>query len=269
VIRVESANARAVVTTADNVPGVSSATFQEFSAPLINAQGNILFAARWEGSKPGTGLFLWSPAGVQALELPAELKLAPKTLLEPIFFSHDEAAFVARGTPREAAIEQFFRAVANQSFQELKPPPDPAATVEVLAPRSGEKPVPMLLVLMEGGNVQTAVLPGDPAQPVVAKRQAETGPVKPLGRIEAQTTGSRGNIIFAATTADQPNDLGLYCFCDGQVIRETPPEEFLPIAQTAPGKPILSLVGDSRETVAFIAPNAAGEGTAIYVTSIP
>jgi hypothetical protein len=53
------------------------------------------------------------------------------------------------------------------------------------------------------------------------------------------------------------------------VIRLTSPEEFLPITQAAPGKPILSLAGDAGKTVAFIAPAAGAEASAIYVTSIP
>lgn len=87
--------------------------------------------------------------------------------------------------------------------------------------------------------------------------------------MEGQTTGDRGNIIFAATLADQANDLALYCLCQEQLIRETTPEEFQPITLAAPGKPILSLASDSQQTVAFIAPGAAGDASAIYVATVP
>jgi hypothetical protein len=127
----------------------------------------------------------------------------------------------------------------------------------------------MLLVLMESGSAQTALLPGEPTQAVMARRPAGSAAVSPLARIEGQTAGARGNIIFAAAAADPPNDLGLYCYCDGQVVRLTSPEEFLPITQAAPGMPILSLTGDSEQTVAFIAPGPGGEASAIYVTSLP
>ena len=127
----------------------------------------------------------------------------------------------------------------------------------------------MVLVIMEGGNVQTALLPGDPSQPMMARHSAGAPEVNPLGQIEGQTTSAQGNIIFAATPLDSPDDLGLYCFCDGQVTRLTSAEEFSPIVQAAPGKPILSLAGDSQQTEAFIAPGASEGGSAIYVTSIP
>lgn len=269
VIRMDGLNGRAVATIADSVPGNPEAKFQDFSAPLINAQGHVLFGARWEGKKPGTGLFLWTERGVQALAMQQDLVLPPKTVLEPTFFSHDEAVFTARETSPQAALDQFFRAVATRSFQELKPPPDPAETVEVLAAKPGEPRVQMILVLMEGENVQTALLSGDPAQPVVAKRLPDASPPSPLGQIQGQTTVAQGDIIFAATRADLPLDLGLYCYCSGQVNRLTSPEEFFPITQGAPGKPVLSLAGDSQQTSAFIAPGPGGEASAIYVTTLP
>jgi hypothetical protein len=126
----------------------------------------------------------------------------------------------------------------------------------------------MVLVVMEGENVQTALLAGDPSQPVMAKHVAGAPEVKPLGQIEGQTTSSQGNIIFAATPLDSPGDVGLYCFCAGEVTRLTTTDEFLPIVQSAPGKPILSLGGDSQQAEAFIAPDASEGGSAIYVTSI-
>jgi hypothetical protein len=269
IIRVDGTGAKAVVTSSESLPGIPEAPFLEFSAPLINSLGNILFGARWGGKNPGTGLFLWTPRELRKLDLPAGVSPTPKDLFEPIFFSHDEAALVLRGTRPEAALEQFFRAVAIRSFQELKPPPDPAEAVPILAPGAGQAPVQMVLVIMEGENVQTALLAGDPSQPVMARHIAGTPEVKPLGQIEGQTTSAQGNIIFAATPLDSPDDLGLYCFCEGQVTRLTSAEEFAPIVQTAPGKPVLSLVGDSQQTEAFIAPGASEAGSAIYVTSIP
>jgi hypothetical protein len=269
IIRVDGTRAKALVTSTDNLPGIPDAAFLEFSAPLINSQGNILFGARWGGKNPGTGLFLWTPQELRRLEFPPGVSPTPNDLFEPIFFSHDEAALVLRGTPSEAAMEQFFRAVAIRSFQELKPPPDPAEALEILPPRVGQAPVQMVLVIMEGENVQTALLAGDPSQPVMAKHVAGVSEVKPLGQIEGQTTSAQGNIIFAATPFDSPVDVGLYCFCQGQVMRLTSAVDFLPVLQTAPGRPILSLVGDSQQTEVFIAPGAPEGGSAIYVTSIP
>jgi len=269
IIRVDGTGSRALVTTTDSPPGIPDATFLQFSAPLINSQGNILFGARWGGKKPGTGLFLWTPRELKILELPAGITPTPKDLFVPIFFGHDEAALALRGASSEAAIEQFFRAVAIRSFQDLTPAPDPAETVQILAPRPGQAPVEMVLVIMEGDNVQTAPLPGDPSQPVMARHAAGAPETALLGQVEGQTSSAQGNIIFAATPLDSPDDLGLYCFCQDQVTRLTSAEDFLPVVQTAPGKPILSLVSDSQQTAAFIAPGAAGGGMAIYVTSIP
>lgn len=269
IIRVDGSGSRALVTSADTFPGTPDANFLEFSAPLINSQGNILFGARWGGKKPGTGLFLWTPRGLQQLEIPAGVSPTPKDLFEPIFFNHDEAALALRGTPWTTAIEQFFRAVAIRSFQEIIPAPDPAGTVQLLAPRAGQAPVNLVLVIMEGENVQTALLAGDPSQPVMARHVADAPEIKPLGQVEGQTTSAQGNIIFAATPLDSPDDIGLYCYCAGQVTRLTSADDFAPVVQPAPGKPILSLVGDSQQTTAFIAPGAPGGGSAIYVTSIP
>jgi hypothetical protein len=269
IIRVDGTGARALVTSADSLPGIPDAGFLEFSAPLISPQGNVLFGARWGGKNPGTGLFLWTPGGLHRLDFPIGISPTPKDLFEPIFFSHDEAALVLRGTPLEAALEQFFRAVAIRSFQELKPQPDPAETFQIFAPRAGQVPVQMVLVIMEGENAQTVLLPGDPSQPVMAKLTPGAPGIRPLGQIEGQTTSAQGNIIFAATPLDSPDDVGLYCFCEGQVTRLTSTEDFAPIVQAAPGKPIISLVGDSQKTEAFVAPGAAEGGSAIYVTSIP
>jgi hypothetical protein len=125
----------------------------------------------------------------------------------------------------------------------------------------------MLLILMEGDNVQSVPLIGDPRQAVMAKRQPGIA-AKPMGRILGQTVGTREQLLFAATTAGQENDVGIYCYCDGQVNRLTSPEEFLPLLQDVRGPPVLSLAGDSQQTVAFILP-AAADSTALYVTSLP
>jgi len=269
IIRVDGTSARALVTSADSLPGIPDATFLEFSAPLINSQGNILFGARWGGKNPGTGLFLWTQRELRSLEFPEGISPKPKDLFEPIFFSHDEAALARRGTLPEVALEQFFRAVAIRSFQELNPPPNPEEALQILAPRADQAPVRMILVVMEGENVQTALLAGDPSQPVMARRVEGAPAVKPLGQIGGQTTSAQGNIIFAASPLDSPVDVGLYSFGAGQITRLTSPDDFLPVVQAALGKPILSLAGDSGQTEAFIAPDVGEGGSAIYVTSIP
>ncbi len=267
VIRVKSGTATVVVTSADNVPGVPETTFQEFSAPLINSAGSILFGARSTGKRPSSGLYLWTRRGIQALALPAALHLAPTDLLEPVYFSHDEAVFAPRGAAREAALEQFFRAVAVKSFQALDPPPALSDAYELVPARAGEPPLEMLLALMEGDNVEVVPLAGEPAQAVMAKRQTGAA-LKPLGHILGQTVGAQEKLLFAATTAEQESDLGVYCYCDGQVTRLTSSEEFSPIALH--GRPVLSLAGDSEQTVAFIvADSQNADSTAIYVTSLP
>ncbi len=268
VVRQEGSKPRAVATNLDAPPGQMGAKFEEFSAPLVTSDGNVLFGARWSGKGAGSGLFLWSPRGLQALQLPAGFQLGAKELLEPFFFGHDEAGFLRRGTPAEVATEQFFRAIAIQSFQELQPPPDPTHTGELLAARADVGPVQMLLVYLENGSIQTALLTGDPTKPVMAKQSLSTTPLKSVGRILSLTIGPRGNMIFAAAPTDAPNDLALYCNCDGQANRLTTPDDFLPITSAGPGKPILSLTGDTQQTIAFIAPSNGGDNTAIYVTAI-
>jgi hypothetical protein len=127
----------------------------------------------------------------------------------------------------------------------------------------------MLLVLIEGENVQVEILQGDPRRAVMAKRSPGMA-FKTLTRIQGQTGGPRGNVVFAGAPFVQEMDLALYCLCDGQLIRLTSPEEFSPISQVAKGRPIVSLVGDSQHTVAFIAPGGPGvDSGAIYVTSVP
>ena len=269
IIRVEGDAALAIATSGSPVPGNVDATFLEFSAPVINSAGNVLFGARLGGRQPGTGLFLWTPRGLQILSVPSELRLTPSDLLVPAFANHDEAVFVPRGTPLEVVTEQFFRAVAIKNFQDLRPAPEESEVVEALSARPAEAPVKMLLVLMEDQSVQTGSLSGDPLQPVLAKRPPG-GTLLPLRHVDAQATGPRGNIILAAAPAGQENDLALYCYCEGQVIRLTSPEEFLPITESSQGRRISSLASDGQNTAAFIAPSeAAGDAAAIYVVSLP
>jgi hypothetical protein len=268
VVRQEGLKPKAVATNLDAVPGHAGAKFEEFSAPLVTSDGNVLFGACWSGKDAGSGLFMGNPRGLQALALPAGLQLGPKDLLEPFFFGHDEAAFVRRGASPDVATEQFFRAIAIQTFQQLQPPPDPNRSVELLAAQPDAAPVQMVLVDFESGSFQTALLPGDPTKPVMAKQSLSTTPLQPVGKILSLTIGSRGNMIFAATPTDAPNDLALYCNCEGQANRLTTPEDFLPITTAGPGKPLFSLTGDTQQTIAFIAPGAGGDNTAIYVTAI-
>jgi hypothetical protein len=268
VVRQEGTKARAVVTNLDSPPGLDGAKFEEFSAPLVTSDGSLLFGARWSGKGAGSGLFEWSARGLQALPLPPGLELRPKELLEPFFFGHDEAAFRRHGGSADAATEQFFRAIALQTFQQLQPPPDPAHLVEFLPARPDAPPVQMLLAYLENGSFQTVLLAGDPTKPVMAKQSLSTTALKPVGKIVSLTIGARGNIIFAAAPIDAPNDLGIFCNCDGQEDRLTTPDDFLPITTVGPGKPILSLTSDNQQTVAFIAPSATGDNTAIYVTAI-
>ncbi len=268
VIRQEGPKARAIATNLDVPPGQMGANFEEFSSPVVTSDGNVLFGARWSGKGAGSGLFEWTPSGIQALPLPAGFLLGPKEVLEPFFFGHDEAAFVRRGVPLGVATEQFFRAIAVQSFEQLQPPPDPTHTAEMLAARTDVAPVQMLLAFVENGAIQTALLAGDPTKPVMVKQSLSLTPVKPVGRIESITIGPQGNMIFAAAPADGPNDLALFCNCDGQENRLTTPDDFLPITSAEPGKPIVSLTGDAQQTVAFIAPTSSGDNTAIYVTAI-
>ncbi len=259
---------RAVVTNLDSPPDVPGATFEEFSAPVLTSDGSVLFGARWSGKGAGSGLFRWSARGLESLPLPSGITLRPKDLLEPFFYGHDEAAFLRRGTSADVATEQFFRAIANQTFQQLQPPPDPAHTMEFLRAQLNTPPVSLLVVYLENGNFQTALVAGDPTKPVLARQSLSTTALKPVGAIMSLTLGPSGHMIFAASEADTPNDLALYCDCGAQEDRLTTPDDFLAISTAGPGKPILSLTGDMQETIAFIGPGATGDNTAIYVTSI-
>ena len=267
VVRQEGLKPRAVVTNLDAPPGLDGAKFEEFSAPLVTSDGGLLFGARWSGKGAGSGLFRWSTRGLQAVKLPAGLKLGPMELLEPFFVGHDEAAFLRRGASAEAATEQFFRAIAIQTFQQMQPPPDAAHSVELLAARPDVQPVQMLLVYLENGSAQTVLLAGDPTQPVLARRSLSTTPLKAVGKIVSVTLGAQGNMIFAAAPIDNANDLALFCNCEGVQNRLTTSDDFLPITVAGPGKPILSLTGDMQQTMAYIAPGATGDNTAIYVTA--
>jgi hypothetical protein len=268
VVRVENNVHRPVVVAGEAAPGDPGSVLEEFSAPLITSTGNVLFGARTGGRRPGTGLFLWTSRGLRQLPLPPELPLSPKDLLEPVFFFHDEAVFVPRGTPVDGVTDQLFRALAAKSFQGLTPPPDPAETVLILPARDGEPPLTMLMVVVEGDQGECAALAGDPTQ-VVQARQVGASPVQPVGRILAQTMGARGSILFAAAPADQPSDLGLFCYREGQLVRLTSPEEFLAVTHDGKGGKILSLTSDAHQTTAFIVPGDQEEAAAIYVTSVP
>ena len=200
VVRQEGAKPRAVATNLDEPPGHPGGKFEEFSAPLVTSDGSLLFGARWSGKDAGSGLFLWSPRGLQAISLPAGLQLAPMDLLEPFFFGHDEAAFLRRGVSPNVATEQFFRAIAIQTFQQLQPPPDPARSTELLAARPDVAPVQMLLIYLENGGFQTTLLAGDATQPVLAKQSLSTTPVKPVAKIVSLTIGSRVTVPSAASS---------------------------------------------------------------------
>lgn len=268
VIRQDGAKLRAVVTNLDSAPGQTGSAFEEISAPVVLSDGNVLFGARWSGGSGGSGLFLWSAAGLQAVPLPNGFPLNAKELLEPFFVGHDEAAFLRRGIPATLATEQFFRALAIQTFQDLQPAPDPAQTGELLPGRTDASTVQMLLVYLENNALQAAVLTGDPSKAVMAQSPSGPAAIHSIGNTSSITIGQGGNVIYSAAPADAPNDLGLYCYCDGHANRLTTPEDFLPVTAAAPGKPISFLTGDAQQTTAFVAATPSGENTAIYVTTI-
>lgn len=272
IIEVEGAKARALVTTGQEAPGMAGAKFEEFSPPLVSSAGNVLFSARTGGRSSGVGMFLWTRRGLRSLGTPPELRLGPSELLEPIYFSRDEAVFIPRSRVAGStadATEQFFRALAVRDFQAQSPQPGPAETLTVLDARPGQAPVHMLLVLMEGDNVQMVPLVGDPSTPVLARRQRGVDQ-KALGRILGQTSGAGGNIIVAATAGDQESDLAVYCYCKGQLLRLTSPEDFLTVEEARSSDPVLYFTGDEEHTVSFIGPAGPGRNSAaIYVISLP
>ncbi len=269
VVRVGSEGAQAIATTRMAAPGSADGTFLEFSAPVITAAGNIVFGARVGGRTPSSGLYLWTPHGISSVALPAGLSPRPADLLVPGYARVDEMIFVPRGSPADAATEQIFRTIAGQSYEELRTSLKETDVAEILAGRVGEAPIPLVFVLAEGDSIQTAMLRGDPTASIRAKKTAKSPPVE-LARIQGQTAGPRGNIILAAATLRNPNDLALYCYCEAELVRLTSPEEFLSVTEAAPGRPIISLASDGRRNVAFIVPAEFGsDATSIFVVSIP
>jgi hypothetical protein len=268
VVRVDATGPTVVAREGDAAPRFPGAVFDEFSAPLVDSLGNVLFSARLKGAQPATGLFLWTPTGTQSINIPLEMKLPPGEILEPFFFSHDEALLARRGTSPDVVAGEFLRAIAAKNFQAINPAPAPNDVLDILPANPIEPPVNMLLVLMESGKAETVALAGDPSQPLRIKPLA-IPPIKELGPIQAQASGPNGNTIFASTPADQPNDLAFFCYCDGQINRLTTPDELVAITTANPGRPILSLAGDGQHTIAFLVATNAASDTAIYVTTTP
>ncbi|TAM81052.1 MAG: hypothetical protein EPN47_14335 [Acidobacteria bacterium] len=260
---------------ASNASGGKSfgAGFKAFSAPVIGSSGAVLFAARTGGSNPQSGLFLWSGGGIRQVELPKDFQLGPREVLEPLFASRDEAVFVRHGVDMAAAREQFFRAIAVRNFQQLDPPPKPSDTVQVLPGRSNQKPVQLLLVLLQGNNVQTAELAGAPSQPVKAQIASGGGPASDsaFDAIQGQAAGRQaGSIIFAGVPSGQADGFGIFCFCGGQVVRLTTQADFGLLIGNLNGKTIGSFAGDGQGTVALVAPVGNQQGSnAIFVCDTP
>ena len=269
VIRLGGEGFLAVATTRNAVPDRPDSTFLEFSAPVMTSAGNVVFGARFGGPQPGSGLFVWTPGGVRPVPVPAEISLRPSDLLVPAYGRHDEAVFVLRGSPLDVVTEQIFRTIAGRGFQDLKPAPRDWEVDEVLAARAGESPVRLVFVLADGEQVQTAMLTGNPATPIKARKTDKSPPVE-LARIQGQTAGPRGNVIIAAAPQKNPADLALYCYCEAELVRLSSPEEFLPITMVAEGRPVTSIASDGQKTVTFIAPaETDSDATTIFVVSIP
>jgi hypothetical protein len=272
IVRVTGTSADLV---ADNGSGgkSSGSGFTAFSAPVIGSGGAVLFAARTGGASPHSGLYLWFSGGVREVGLPKDFQLGPREILEPLFASHDEAVFVRHGVDMAAAREQFFRAVAVRNFQQLDPPPKPSETVQMLPARSNQKPVQLLLVLLQGGDAQTAELSGDPSQPVKAQLAPGGGPASDstFNAIQGQAAGRRaGSIIFAGAPSGDPDGFGIFCFCGGQVVRLTTQVDFGLLLGNLNGKPIGSFAGDGQGTVALVAPVGTQPGAnAIFVCDTP
>ena len=271
IVRVTGTSAELV---ASNGSGKSSGSgFTAFSAPVIGSSGAVLFAARTGGASPHSGLYLWLSGGLREVGLPKDFQLGPREILEPLFASHDEAVFVRHGVDMAAAREQFFRAVAVRNFQQLDPPPKPSDTVQVLPARSNQKPVQLLLVLLQGGDAQTAELAGDPSQPVKAQLAPGGGPASDstFNAIQGQAAGRRaGSIMFAGSPSGQANSFGIFCFCEGQVVRLTTQVDFGLLLGNLNGKPIGSFAGDGQGTVAMVAPVGTQPGAnAIFVCDTP
>jgi hypothetical protein len=269
VIRIGSDGSQAVATTRISAPDKPDSPFLEFSAPVVTSAGNIVFGARSGGKQPGSGLFLWTSHGLMSVPLPPGLSLRASDLLVPAYARFDEAIFVVRGSPSDVVTEQIFRTIAGQAFHELKPTPKDSEVGEVLAARAGEAPVKLVFVLAEGDRIQTAMLTGDPTSAIKARKTDKSPPVE-LARIQGQTAGPRGNLIIAAAPQKNPGDLALYCYCEGELVRLTSPEEFLPVTEMASGRPLISVASDGRRNVTFIAPAETGsDATSIFVVSVP
>ncbi|HEX5410573.1 MAG TPA: choice-of-anchor tandem repeat NxxGxxAF-containing protein [Terriglobia bacterium] len=272
IVRVDGTRVELV---ADNASGETSSGFgfKAFSAPVIGSSGAVLFAARTGGADPHSGLYVWAAGGIRQAALPKDFALGPREILEPLFASRDEAVFVKHGGDLAAAREQFFRAVAVRNFQQLDPSPQPADTVQVLPARPNQKPVQMLLVLMQGNEAQTAELAGDPSQPVkaqIASGAAPTGDAS-FEDIQGQAAGREaGTIIFAGVPSGEADGFGIFAFRDGQVVRLTTQADFGLLLGNLAGKPIGSFAGDGQGTVALVAPVGNQRGAnAIFVCDTP
>lgn len=268
VFRLSGESIQLLAAAGQNVPG-QAVPFKQFSAPVIGSSGAVLFGARGSGSNPESGLFLWTAQGISRVDLPAGFVLAPGDLLAPVFQSQDESVWASSNATPASALDQFFRAVAIKDFEQLIPPPDASSTVTVLGPAPAEKPVHLLLVVFDGDKVETAEVEGDPSQPVMGR--ASSGPPLdlPLAGIEGQAPGAvSGSVVFAATPLAHPNDLAIYCYCGGQAVRESAPEDLSLLTTGSPS--VQSMTSDGQHTVGLIAGSATAQGSnSIYVLSLP
>lgn len=273
IVQIKGDRSELVAANDDSGSGTFGSVFKEFSDPVIGPDGEVLFGARTGEPAPHSGLYLWASRGIHPVELPKGFRLGPRDLLEPLFSSSGEAVFVRRGVDIAAAREQFFRAVAIRNFQQLDPAPKPSDTVPILAARPKQKPIEMLLVLLQDGHAQTAELDGDPSQPVVARTAPGMVAAGSSGfsAIQGQAAGRRsGSVIFAGVPAGGADDFGIFCFCRGEVTRLTGAEDFGLLIHSLNGKPIRSFVGDGQGEVAFIAPVGAQPGaSAIFACDTP
>lgn len=270
IFRVASGEPELVASSGQFAPG-GSAAFLDFSSPAIGSSGAILFGARTAGTPGASGLYLWTPQGLESVPLPTGFTLRPGEMLQPIFESGNESVWAPDDVPVGPANDQLFRALAIRSFQELNPPPDPSSTVQALPPAPNEKPVQLLLVILNENQAETMALQGDPTQPVMAKLGAGPPPELPLAAVQSAVAGALGgSIVIASSSAGHPADVAFYCFCNGEVDRLTAPADFAQV-QTRPNhRTIRFLTSDGQHTVAFIAPSLAQPGSnAIFITSLP
>jgi hypothetical protein len=192
----------------------------------------------------------------------------PDDLLVPVFQSQDESVWVRQSSPRDAALDQFFRAVATRNFEQLNPVPSASETVTVLGPAPSEKPVQLLLVVLDGEKAETAELQGDPTQPVMGKAPAGLPLDLPFAAIQAQVPGSTsGTVVFAAAPLAHPENLGFYCYCDGQATLLGSPQD-ADITGAGP-RSLASMASDGKQTITFVAPGPVQGSNAIYITSLP